>query len=83
MRQESHALANPKGTRRPRSSEPEGFLSQGSEKQPGLPKSVIWDPQRQEKGLGELLSTDVPWDQDVPRSAGWQGGSGRQSMIRG
>lgn len=100
VRQESHALANPKGTRRPRSCEPEtffyqgsekqpglpkpeGFLSQGSEKQPGLTKSVTWDPQRLlEKSLGELLNTDVPWGQEVPGSVGWQGGSGRESMIR-
>ena len=70
MRQESHTLANPRRTRRPGSCEPEGFLAQGSEKQSGLPESAIRGPQRQEKGLRELMDTDVPRDQEKPRSVG-------------
>lgn len=63
------------GTTRPRSCEPEGFLSQVSEKQPGLPKSAIKQrgPETGEN-LGELLSAHVPWEEEAPvsRLVGWR-----------
>ena len=82
MRQESHTLANPRRTRRPSSCEPEGFLAQGSEKQSGLPESAIRGPQRQEKGLGELMDADAPGNQEKPRSVGRRGESGREKVVK-
>ena len=47
-----------------------------------MPESAIRGPQRQEKGLRELMDTDVPRDQEKPRSVGRRGGSGREKVVK-
>lgn len=69
MRQESHALANPMGQWGPGAvSQRASFARSLKSSQVCLSQQSGKEPRRQERGLRELLSAGVSWEEEAPRS---------------